>query len=174
MLCFLFLLLDWLNHHRRRHAAMRLIDTRTRKLTDHFEDVSSLKYAILSHRWTAQEVLYEDMVNGRGRDKGGYKKLDKCCNQAFLDGFKYVWIDTCCIDKSSSAELTEAINSMYQWYEKAEVCYVYLHDVRGHNSLRQLPDGRTSPERNSASRLAREGVASSLAEKFIQSFSSSE
>jgi hypothetical protein len=41
----------------------------------------------------------------------------------------YIWIDTCCIDKSSSAELSEAINSMYRWYEESEVCYAYLEDV---------------------------------------------
>ena len=29
----------------------------------------------------------------------------------------------------SSAELSEAINSMYRWYENAQVCYAYLHDV---------------------------------------------
>jgi len=42
---------------------------------------------------------------------------------------RYLWIDTCCIDKSSSAELSEAINSMYRWYEESNVCYAYLEDV---------------------------------------------
>ena len=37
--------------------------------------------------------------------------------------------DTVCIDKTSSAELSEAINSTFEWYEKAEVCYAYLVDV---------------------------------------------
>jgi hypothetical protein len=41
----------------------------------------------------------------------------------------YKWIDSCCIDKSSSAELSEAINSMYKWYANAQVCYAYLSDV---------------------------------------------
>ena len=45
------------------------------------------------------------------------------------DGLSHAWIDTCCIDKSSSAELSEAINSMYTWYEVAQVCYAYLEDV---------------------------------------------
>jgi hypothetical protein len=35
----------------------------------------------------------------------------------------------CCIDKGSSAELSEAINSMFRWYERAVVCYVYLSDI---------------------------------------------
>jgi hypothetical protein len=39
------------------------------------------------------------------------------------------WIDSCCIDKSSSAELSEAINSMFEWYKNAQVCYTYLFDV---------------------------------------------
>ena len=59
-----------------------------------------------------------------------YVKIDGCCAQAIKDGCRYVWIDTICIDKSSSAELSEAINSMYKWYANARVCYVYLSDVR--------------------------------------------
>jgi len=61
--------------------------------------------------------------------KAGYTKIERCCDQAVGDGFEYVWIDTCCIDKSSSAELSEAINSMYMWYKNAKVCYAYLADV---------------------------------------------
>ena len=61
--------------------------------------------------------------------KSGYKKLEACCAQAKRDGYEYVWIDTCCIDKSSSAELSEAINSMYRWYQDCAVCYAYLVDV---------------------------------------------
>lgn len=44
------------------------------------------------------------------------------------DGLEYVWIDSCCIDKSS-AELSESLNSMYAWYAKAQICYAYLVDV---------------------------------------------
>ncbi|KAF9885268.1 hypothetical protein FE257_013066 [Aspergillus nanangensis] len=61
--------------------------------------------------------------------KLGYDKIIKTCQQALEDGFAYVWIDTCCIDKSSSAELSEAINSMFRWYKQAEVCYAFLVDV---------------------------------------------
>ncbi len=46
-----------------------------------------------------------------------------------MEGLEYIWIDTCCIDKSSSAELSEALNSMYPWYQKAQICYAYLADV---------------------------------------------
>lgn len=62
-------------------------------------------------------------------NKQGWQKIQKCCAVALRDRFKYVWVDTCCIDKRSSAELSEAINSMYCWYDLAEVCYVYLFDV---------------------------------------------
>ena len=48
---------------------------------------------------------------------------------AAADGFHYIWIDTCCIDKASSAELSEAINSTYRWYHESGVCYAYLADV---------------------------------------------
>ncbi|KAK5167078.1 uncharacterized protein LTR77_007808 [Saxophila tyrrhenica] len=60
--------------------------------------------------------------------KAGWNKVPNTCLQASRDGHRYVWIDTCCIDKSSSAELSEAINSMYRWYSLAAVCYVYLSD----------------------------------------------
>ena len=57
------------------------------------------------------------------------KKIQFSCAQAAKDGYGYIWVDTCCIDKSSSAELSEAINSMYKWYQNAEKCYAYLADV---------------------------------------------
>jgi hypothetical protein len=66
---------------------------------------------------------------GRVKEKLGYKKIEACCAQAVHNGFDYVWIDTCCIDKHSSAELSEAINSMYRWYSDCTVCYAYLTDV---------------------------------------------
>jgi hypothetical protein len=47
------------------------------------------------------------------------------------------WIDTCCIDKTSSAELSEAINSMFKWYGDAEICYAYLSDVPGNGDIDQ-------------------------------------
>jgi hypothetical protein len=91
-------------------------------------------YAILSHTWTQPsdaEVEYKDLIADRSvaRFKPGYQKIEKCCERAIKDGLNHAWIDTCCIDKSSSAELSEAINSMFQWYESAEVCYAYLQDV---------------------------------------------
>ena len=88
-------------------------------------------YAILSHTWEAdnQEVTYQDVLRATGKDKSGYRKIQFCGEQAKRDRLEYVWIDSCCIDKSSSSELSEAINSMFQWYEDAAKCYVYLSDV---------------------------------------------
>jgi hypothetical protein len=89
-------------------------------------------YAILSHTWRAdstEEVSFKDMMDGTGKRKPGYDKIRFCGEQAGRDGLQYFWIDTCCIDKSSSAELQEAINSMFRWYRDAAKCYVYLADV---------------------------------------------
>ena len=91
-----------------------------------------IQYAILSHRWgrAEDEVSYHDLTHNNFRQKKGYRKIEACCRQASRDGFSHVWIDTCCIDKSSSSELSEAINSMYEWYKQSSVCYAYLDDVK--------------------------------------------
>ena len=68
-------------------------------------------------------------MEGTGKSKAGYVKIRFCGKQAASDRLQYFWVDTCCIDKSSSAELTEAINSMFRWYHDAAKCYVYLSDV---------------------------------------------
>jgi hypothetical protein len=88
------------------------------------------KYAILSHTWEAEEVTFEDLQNRTATKKAGYNKIRFCGEQARRDGLQYFWVDTCCIDKSSSAELSEAINSMYSWYRESTKCYVYLPDVQ--------------------------------------------
>ncbi|KAK4160199.1 vegetative incompatibility protein HET-E-1 [Cladorrhinum sp. PSN259] len=61
--------------------------------------------------------------------KAGYPKIEFACGQAAKEGYTHVWVDTCCIDRKSSGEVTEAINSMFSWYQKAAVCYAYLDDV---------------------------------------------
>jgi hypothetical protein len=90
---------------------------------------NTLPYAILSHTWTDEEVTYQDIINGTGKSKSGYEKIKFCGEQATRDGLQYFWVDTCCIDKSNSAELSTAINSMFRWYRNAKKCYVYLTDV---------------------------------------------
>lgn len=99
-------------------------------LTDFIGDTTP-EYGILSHTWGAssEEVTFADLVNKAGIDKTGYAKIKFCGQRAAADGLQYFWVDTCCIDKSSSAELTEAINSMFRWYQNSAKCYVYLSDV---------------------------------------------
>ncbi|KAI9775933.1 MAG: hypothetical protein M1839_000722 [Geoglossum umbratile] len=88
-------------------------------------------YAVLSHTWGSddEEVTFNDLANGAGKSKTGYRKIRFCAKQAANDGLQFFWIDTCCINKSSSVELSEAINSMFRWYHNAARCYVYLSDV---------------------------------------------
>ncbi|KAI6156767.1 heterokaryon incompatibility protein-domain-containing protein [Pisolithus tinctorius] len=120
---------------------------RTSKILKEFygSDLAEKEYAILSHCWGVekdgeQEVLLEDMkqlLTGSDEERSeirgrtGYKKIIDTCRQSQKDGLKWVWIDTCCINKESSAELSEAINSMYSWYKNAKHCYAYLHDTIG-------------------------------------------
>jgi hypothetical protein len=87
------------------------------------------RYAILSHTWGRDEVTFEHVRNGTAHKHEAYGKVISAMKQAALDGHDYIWIDSCCIDKTSSAELSEAINSMYSWYQKAEACYAILEDV---------------------------------------------
>ncbi|KAF8854399.1 HET-domain-containing protein, partial [Acephala macrosclerotiorum] len=110
---------------------MRLLDTKTLKLHSFLSNSRGHipDYAILSHRWDNKEVSFQNLESGRGKSTEGYIKIEACCAQARPDGWEYVWVDSCCIDKTSSAELSEAINSMYQWYKNAQVCYAYLRDV---------------------------------------------
>lgn len=112
---------------------MYLLDTKTEQL-QMFQNLSTIpRYAILSHTWLPadEEVLFKHVETQSCPDKclEGMKKVLGCCQQARQDGFDYVWIDTCCIDKSSSAELSEAINSMFHIYAKSARCYAYLSDV---------------------------------------------
>ena len=88
-------------------------------------------YAILSHTWGAntEEVSFKDLIDGVGKTNAGYDKIRFCGAQARRDSLQYFWVDTCCIDTSNSAELAEAINSMFRWYRNAAKCYVYLSDV---------------------------------------------
>ena len=97
-------------------------------------------YAILSHTWLAsdEEVLYQDLNSADGRRKPGYAKILFCGQQAKKDDLDHFWVDSCCISKTDSAELSESILSMYRWYEQAVVCYVYLHDV---TALKRQHDG---------------------------------
>ncbi|KAF1929370.1 HET-domain-containing protein [Didymella exigua CBS 183.55] len=109
---------------------MRLLSTNTKTLRLHEFPTDIPEYVILSHTWLdAGEVQFEDIEKPEVHNLPGYSKLLAACRQAMNDGFEWIWIDTCCINKNSSAELSEAINSMYSWYWQAEICYAYLVDV---------------------------------------------
>ena len=110
---------------------MHLLNSSSRQLELFHNDPP--RYAIVSHRWgdESEEVLFTDIGDqARSESKGkGYEKIRGSCAQATQDGLKYVWLDTCCIDRNNSTELGEAINAMYRWYRRSEFCYAYLHDV---------------------------------------------
>jgi hypothetical protein len=114
---------------------MRLLELNSAgepSLTKDFVGDNIPDYAILSHTWAAdpeEEVTFQDLMNGDGKSKAGYSKIRFCGEQATRDGLQYFWVDTCCINKSNSSELAEAINSMFRWYQNAAKCYVYLSDV---------------------------------------------
>ncbi|KAL4063538.1 hypothetical protein V8B97DRAFT_2026396 [Scleroderma yunnanense] len=125
------------------------VNRQTRVLGKFYDDEIP-EYAILSHQWMKPEVNYDEMVKLAKMDREERDKI-RHCEQAKKDGHKWLWVDTCCIKKHSSAELSEAINSMYWWYENSRVCYAYLHNVPGPsfpkaNDKRAYPDFNGHPE----------------------------
>ncbi len=116
---------------------MRLLNTTTLTLSEFVRDIPP--YAILSHTWGDEEVSHQEIGCAERDKKKGFAKILGCCQLARNDGLEWAWIDTCCIDKTSSAELSEAINSMFVWYRDAHVCYVYLQDVPDPESQASFP-----------------------------------
>ncbi|KAJ1334014.1 HET domain-containing protein [Microdochium nivale] len=125
---------------------MRLIDTAATRLVQVVNPPS--RYAILSHTWEDGEVLFEDFTRGGDiersavYDKKGHAKFLGAVKLAREAGFEYIWIDNCCIDKSSSAELSEAINSMFKWYQKSTICFVYLGDYSEQQPIKTIGTSR--------------------------------
>lgn len=117
---------------------MRLIDTSTFELQSGFQDRFKQEgYAILSHRWDGAEIIFDQLPQYTQELRTATRplrtpQLDKirgACDQARSDGIKWMWIDTCCINKNNSTEESESINSMFNWYREAKVCYTYFNDV---------------------------------------------
>ncbi|KAH7081396.1 heterokaryon incompatibility protein-domain-containing protein [Paraphoma chrysanthemicola] len=142
---------------------MRLINAALLELERFDDDTKIPPYAILSHTWGDAEVslqqfqdtyMGEEHTRSRVKQKAGWAKIVRASKQALDDGYAYIWVDTCCIDKTSSAELSEAINSMYRWYKRAEVCYAYLEDVAADASLTES-DEAPSDTTNSDESLAK-------------------
>ncbi|KAK2674037.1 Heterokaryon incompatibility [Fusarium oxysporum f. sp. vasinfectum] len=120
-------------------ALMRCMNTATFELhTSTQIDFKERGYAILSHRWGSDEILFSQIANFAQemrdtKDRHGLPQLDKilgACITARKQGLQWMWIDNCCINKSDSSELSESINSMFKWYSDAMVCLTYLSDVR--------------------------------------------
>ncbi|KAK4495401.1 hypothetical protein PRZ48_013732 [Zasmidium cellare] len=111
---------------------MRLIDTHTGELKE-YTGSQIPPYVALSHRWTDDEITFKDYIKHRRTESLGHKKVNIFRDVARSNGHRHVWIDTACIDKRSSSELSEAINSMFSWYGNAVECYAYLSDVHDAN-----------------------------------------
>ncbi|KAI0975174.1 heterokaryon incompatibility protein-domain-containing protein [Xylaria arbuscula] len=109
---------------------MRLINVNTLLISEFFNDYDVPRYAILSHTWSSEEVTLQEIQNPQSaRGKGGLDKIKAVCKVAKRNGLDWIWVDTCCIDKASSAELSAAINSMFRYYQESTECYAYLDDV---------------------------------------------
>ncbi|KAK2735130.1 het domain protein [Colletotrichum kahawae] len=122
---------------------MWLINTTTLRLEE-ILDYSAVEYAILSHTWGDDEVSFKDMQDfTRAKKQAGFVKIATTCELALKEGLQYAWVDTCCIEKTSSAELSEAINAMFVWYQASAVCFVWLEDLAPSSSAsKTTPTGR--------------------------------
>ncbi|RDX45563.1 hypothetical protein OH76DRAFT_1473896 [Lentinus brumalis] len=137
---------------------MRLLNTNTGRFR-WVESPAEAKYAVLSHVWSrAGEQSYQDLLRiqhettaGDGEDdvndsegtvlRAASSKIRNACARALADGLEYIWMDFCCIDRTSSAEVADAVLSMYGWYAGATVCYAYLDDVEADEDPR-LPNAK--------------------------------
>ncbi|KAI4658633.1 uncharacterized protein J4E79_006391 [Alternaria viburni] len=131
-------------------------------------------YAILSHTWGSNEdeVTFSQLQEHQAKIIPGYSKLIFCSEQATKDGLEFFWVDTCCIDKNSSTELTEALNSMFKWYKQAEKCYVLLSDVTVEGPVKDITQRQWAHMFHS-SRWFQRGwtLQELLAPKFVEFFS---
>ncbi|KAF2631374.1 hypothetical protein BU25DRAFT_478896 [Macroventuria anomochaeta] len=96
---------------------------------EEFEPTVAPPYAILLHTWETGKLSYQDVQAHRKAGKETkYAKLVEGCRVAVKAGYEFFWIDTCCIDEMNHVELSEAINSMFQWYRQAGVRLAYFVD----------------------------------------------
>ncbi|THU83240.1 hypothetical protein K435DRAFT_432655 [Dendrothele bispora CBS 962.96] len=120
----------------KRARPRRLIDTHTIQLVEFPVDNEVPPYAILSHRWVeGQEISYQEMLQiptdatHPSRIKTGFQKIVKACKQAVKENHAYIWADTCCIHHGNYGQVSQDINSMFDYYKNSEICFVYLHDL---------------------------------------------
>ncbi|EMR69889.1 putative het domain-containing protein [Eutypa lata UCREL1] len=133
---------------------MRLLHAKTHRLLEFPFNEHIPEYAILSHTWGANgdEVTLKDFHSWTPwfKRKPGWAKIKGCCRQALTDGLEYVWIDTCCIDRSKTAPpetVGDEIQLIWQYYTRARVCYVHLADV--HDTPKTNPESPGSAFRRS-------------------------
>ncbi|KAK4958132.1 hypothetical protein LTR10_004557 [Elasticomyces elasticus] len=128
---------------------MRLLNTTTLEFEEFF-DTQQVKYSILSHCWSQDprkpEVSHQAYLSKTYNKSGaGYQKIIRCCKLSRERGLGYTWVDTCCVDKTSSTELSETINSsasvldvagvwltqftVFRWYRESAECYVFMDDL---------------------------------------------
>ena len=111
-------------------AGMRLLNVRTYELA---ENLQGTQYAILSHRWYDQEITFRTLDPAKLKDLNiqtpQLEKIRGACARARADRLDWIWMDSCCIDRDSSEQLRRTINSMFQFYQHAAVCYTHLSDV---------------------------------------------
>ncbi|KAG2745551.1 hypothetical protein P692DRAFT_201076993 [Suillus brevipes Sb2] len=107
------------------HSALQMEPLRT-IAAEHF------RWVMLSHRWESKEPRLHDI-----QDNGVYTldpvgtvvKLQTFCKTARDAGYRWAWVDTCCIDQNNNVELQESVNSMFVWYRHSTLTIVYLADV---------------------------------------------
>jgi hypothetical protein len=120
----------------RHHHPVRCVNTETLEIEPLSADTP---YAILSHTWGDDEITYSPYGLPLGTSSKGMEKVLKACQQARADGYELIWVDTCCIDKTSF-ELSTAVNEMFFWYKNAAICYAYLEDVSKQPSLAEMSE----------------------------------
>ncbi|KAK7462337.1 hypothetical protein VKT23_007938 [Stygiomarasmius scandens] len=111
----------------------RLIDTQSLKLVDFKQGSPIPHYAILSHKWSDEEVGFQEFKQPSKKTarKSGYRKILNACEQARLDNLDYLWIDTCCINQEDQGDVHRNIKSMFAYYQNSRICYAYLFDILG-------------------------------------------
>jgi hypothetical protein len=142
---------------------MRLVNILTLEIESHSDDRTRPIYDILSHTWGQEEVSFQEwntvltlekrkarrfptdplveLQVAEIKRRRGYKKVVKFCEltKRRQPRRQYVWVDTVCIDKTSSSELSEAINSMFRWYKESGICCVFLDDVPSGETVDDCP-----------------------------------
>jgi hypothetical protein len=108
----------------------RLINATTYKLEEFLESRPP-SYAIVSHTWGKDEIELRDFTDDPPNPSNLYRfhKIRVACEKAKKSNLSYIWIDSCCIDKTNMAELEVALQNMFQWYRNATICFAYLSDI---------------------------------------------